>query len=557
MKEITLRFPDGKAIITQPGRPASDFLDCLGDDKSAVYGVMFNNELASLTQKLTYSGSLAPVLKGTRQGSAMYRNSLRFLLCAACCRVLPKAALVIGHSLGYAYYYTLEKPGSSSLTQGDMAALKQEMERLIAADFPIQAGIVSYAEACALLESQNLLAARESLRYTCPPSIKVNTLKMSAAEDFGELYFGPLTASTGALTLFDLSLYDQGFLLHYPSTQEPDKAAPFKDIPKLFEVYKHYKQWGKRLEVSTAAALNKMVTDRTVKDFVDITELLQQKHIGEIADQIAGQKEVRLVLMAGPSSSGKTTSSKKLSMQLRALGFRPKVIELDTYYIGRASTPRDEKGGYDYECLEALDVAQLDSDLETLFDGGEIKLPSYDFVEGERFYTGAVMRLEPKDILILEGIHGLNHKLTPNIPRKYKFKLYLSAITQLNLDDHNRIPTSDNRLIRRIVRDSQFRGKSAAQTIKMWDSVQKGEQKHIFPFQNNADAILNTALDYELAVLKVYADPLLRCVTPFESEYAEASRLLSFLGNFLPISSQFVPGKSIIREFIGNSDFKY
>jgi uridine kinase len=261
--------------------------------------------------------------------------------------------------------------------------------------------------------------------------------------------------------------------------------------------------------------------------------------------------------MAGPSSSGKTTSSKKLALQLHALGYKPKLIELDTYYIGRDRTPIDANGNYDYECLEALDVEQLGIDLDALFNGKEIKLPSYSFQTGERFYTGKTLRLESRDILIMEGIHGLNDHLTPGVPAEYKFKLYLSALTQLSLDDHNRIPTSDNRLLRRIVRDSQFRGKSAADTIKMWDSVQLGERLHIFPFQNNADAMLNTALDYELPVLKVYADPLLRCVSPLEIEYAEASRLLYFLDNFLPIPAHNVPGQSIIREFIGGSEFKY
>jgi uridine kinase len=382
--------------------------------------------------------------------------------------------------------------------------------------------------------------------------VKINTMR-----GFSELYFGPLVASTGFLSQFDISRYDDGFLLHFPSTSEPDAVAPFEDIPRLFSVYKNFKHWGKQLGVSSAASINKMVHNRTVKDFVDITELLQQKQIGEIADQITARKTVKLVLMAGPSSSGKTTSSKKLSMQLRALGFRPKVLELDTYYVERGFSPKDANGNYDYECLDALDVALLGKDLNTLFKGEEINVPSYNFVDGARFYTGQTMKLEQDDILILEGIHGLNDRLTPDVPREYKFKLYLSAITQLNLDDHNRVPTSDNRLLRRIVRDSQFRGKSAAQTIKMWDNVQKGERLHIFPFQNNADAILNTALDYEIPVLKVFADPLLRCVTPFEPEYAKASRLLSFLDNFLPISPALVPGKSIIREFIGDSDFTY
>jgi uridine kinase len=474
------------------------------------------------------------------------------VLCAACRAIFPGARLLIGHSLGYSCYYTLEKTDGRSLTAVDVAKIKAEMTRLAAADYPIRMGMISYAQACTLFESLGLTASRDALRYICPPLVKVNTM-----EGFSELYFGPLAASAGALALFDLCLYDAGFLLRYPSSVRPDQVAPFEDVPQLFAVYKRYKRWGRRLGVTSAAALNKMIVDRTVKDFVDITELLQQNHIADIARQIASRGKVKLVLMAGPSSSGKTTSSKKLSFQLRALGFQPKVIELDSYYVGREHTPKDEKGNYDYECLEALDVAQLGKDLDILFNGGEIKVPSYDFAEGKRFYTGAVMHLGPEDILILEGIHGLNDRLTPGVPAEYKFKLYLSAITQLNLDDHNRIPTSDNRLIRRIVRDSQFRGKSAADTIRMWGNVQKGERLHIFPFQNNADAILNTALDYELAVLKVYADPLLKCVTPFEPEYAEASRLLHFLNNFLSISSQLVPGKSIIREFIGGSDFHY
>jgi len=293
------------------------------------------------------------------------------------------------------------------------------------------------------------------------------------------------------------------------------------------------------------------------KDFIDITETLQNKCIADIADKIKNKTDVRVVLIAGPSSSGKTTTSKKLSMQLRALGYMPKVIELDTYYIGRDLTPKDANGDYDYECLEALDVKQLNTDLVNLFNGNTIELPSYDFKEGQRFYTGKTMSLNPNDILVLEGIHGLNDKLTPLIESKYKFKIYLSALTQLNLDDHNRISTSDNRLIRRIVRDSQFRGKTASDTIKMWPSVQRGERLHIYPFQDRADAMLNTALDYELAVLKMYAEPLLRCVSPLQKEYTEASRLLRFLSNFLPIPVNYVPGQSLLREFIGGSEFKY
>src|SRR5574344_2713460 len=280
--------------------------------------------------------------------------------------------------------------------------------------------------------------------------------------------------------------------------------------------------------------------------------------MSDIADQIHQRGTARVVLIAGPSSSGKTTSAKKLALELQAIGYRPKVISLDCYYGGRDRNPKDENGNYDYECLEALDVELINQNLLDLFAGKDVVLPSYNFSDGTRYFEDKnKMHLDENDILIMEGIHGLNDALTPRIPRELKFKIYLSALTQLNLDDHNRISTSDNRLIRRIVRDAQFRGKSAAASIAMWPSVQKGEREHIFPFQNNADAMLNTALDYELPVLKVYADPLLRCVSPLQPEYAEASRLLDFLNYFSTIPGTSVPTQSIIREFIGGSAFHY
>ena len=319
-----------------------------------------------------------------------------------------------------------------------------------------------------------------------------------------------------------------------------------------------YKEWGKRLGVTSVASLNKLVITRKINDFIDITETLQEKCIGEIASKILQKKTARVVLIAGPSSSGKTTTSKKLALELQAMGYMPKVISLDCYYVDHDRTPLDSDGKPDYECLEALDIDLLNQNLVDLFAGKEVIIPSYDFSSVKpSFPEKNKMTLSDNEILIMEGIHGLNDKLTPKIPAEMKFKIYLSALTQLNLDDHNRIPTSDNRLIRRIVRDYQFRGKSAAGTIAMWPSVQRGEDLHIFPFQNNADAILNTALDYELSVLKVYAEPLLRCVKPSEPEYSEACRLLHFLESFASIAPTAVPPRSIIREFIGGSAFRY
>jgi len=305
--------------------------------------------------------------------------------------------------------------------------------------------------------------------------------------------------------------------------------------------------------------LNALVASRTVRDYIRIAEAFQARKLAEIAEQIyAKQDTVKMVLLAGPSSSGKTTSAKRLSIELMALGIKPVAISLDDYYVGTDKTPKDEKGNPDYECLEALDIPFLNEQLLALYRGDEITLPVYDFKTGGRKAAGGKkIRMEQRSILIVEGIHALNDKLTPSIARDTKFKLFVSALTQLNIDDHNRIPTSDNRLLRRMVRDYQFRAKDAAGTIKMWPGVQSGERKHIFPFQNSADMTFNSALDYELSVLKYYAEPLLRAVKPGMREYAEAVRLLSFLENFAPIPPQYVPGASILREFIGESEFKY
>lgn len=550
METVKITFGDGTTIIADRGISAAKLLEGRIAPGECALAARVNNEIYPLTAGIDVNATVKPVLLGSREGSAVYRRSLCFVLAAAARSCFPDARLLVGHSLGYGYYYTLEKGGS--IQKSELDCLRDEMRRIIAADEAIRTDVISYSDALKLFEDAYQVQTHKQLLFNCPSKLTVNTMG-----DFSDLYYGPLVPSAGMVSIFDIMPYGEGFLLRFPTTAQPDRLSEFKDIPQLFSVYARYKNWGKQLGVTSAADLNELIHRRSAEDFVDTAETFQQKCIADIADMIHNRGNVRVVLIAGPSSSGKTTTSKKLSLQLRAIGYRPKVIELDTYYVDRTRTPKDADGKYDYECLEALDVEQLNKDLMDLFQGKEIELPSYDFTEGKRFYTGRKMRLEPNDLLVLEGIHGLNDKLTPLVPPEYKFKIYLSALTQLNLDDHNRIPTSDNRLIRRIVRDSRFRGKSAADTIAMWDSVQRGERLHIFPFQNNADAMLNTALDYELPVLKVYAEPLLRCVSPMQSEYAEASRLLRFLGNFSPIPASCVPGKSIIREFIGGSEFKY
>lgn len=553
MNKITLTFDDNYKLQVESGCTAIAALstiDKYATDMKRIMAVRINNEIKALNAPILINAHVEPVYVNTRDGAAIYRRSLCFVLAAASHCLFPNVRLLVGHSLDYGYYYTIDTEEQISSEQ--IAVLKAKMSEYIENDLPIEIGVISYSEAADMLSKLNLVESRKMLNYNCPPEIPVNTLG-----DFSDLFFEPLCATTGSLKVFDLMPYQKGFMLRFPTSSEPDRLPPFNDIPKLFNIYSEYKDWGRRLGVTSAASLNQLIHDGMTDDFIDITETLQDKRIANIADMIHERKSAKVVLIAGPSSSGKTTTSKKLALQLQSIGYQPKVISLDNYYVGRAENPLGPDGKPDYECLEALDVGLLNDNLIDLFDGKTVEIPSYDFAEGKRYYAGNSMKLAKDDILIMEGIHGLNDKLTPRIPKELKFKIYLSALTQLNLDDHNRIPTSDNRLVRRIVRDNNFRGKSAADTIAMWDSVQAGERKHIFPFQSNADAMLNTALDYELCVLKVYAMPLLQCVSPAQKEYAEARRLLNFLKYFSAIPSNNVPKHSIIREFIGGSAFSY
>ena len=555
MDKIQVTFINNNQEITKGtfdyGTKVYTVLDNFNIPTDSIYAVKINNEVRSLEDQIQYTSTIEPVLNNSKTGSAIYRRSLCLLLATACHTLFPEKRLLVGHSLGHGYFYTFEN--EDEVSNDVINQLRKEMEKLIEQNIPITTKDISYQEATQLFEKLNLKETRKQLQFICEPSIKINTIN-----DFSDIYFEPLVRSTGVLKVFDILQYKNGFLLRFPRTSDPERLDLFKDEPKLYEIFSKYKEWGKRVNVTSAASLNQLIKQRQINDFIEITETFQQKNISNIASQIIEKGTVKVVLIAGPSSSGKTTSAKKLALELRAMGYLPKIISLDCYYLGRDKTPLDEEGKPDFECLEALNIELLNQNLVDLFAGKEVCIPSYDFHSGTSYFDeNCKMTLEENEILIMEGIHGLNDKLTPKVPAEYKFKIYLSALTQLNLDDHNRISTSDNRLIRRIVRDNNFRGKPAAGTIEMWPSVTRGEELHIFPFQNNADAILNTALDYEFSVLRVYAAPLLRQVTPMEKEYSEARRLLNFLENFSTIPPTAVPPRSIIREFIGGSAFHY
>ncbi|MCL2271623.1 MAG: nucleoside kinase [Treponema sp.] len=552
MSIIKINFQGNKTVECEYGTKASTLTQYFDIPGEKIAAVRENNEIRPMGTSLLVNASLEPILLDSPDGVMIYRRTLSFVLAIAAQKVFPDNGVYVGHSLGNSYYYTLssgEKPKDS-----DIKKLDAEMKQIIKDDLPVTFKYLAYDEALQLFKKKVQTDTALLLEQRSSSYIKVNECM-----GYMDIYIQPLLGRTGLLRSFELIPYQEGFLLHFPGIGKRDKLDPFTDEPQIFKVYNDYKKWGRNVGVRVVGELNSLIAERKIRDYIRIAEAHQTRKMSDIANMIHEKKDkIRMVLIAGPSSSGKTTSAKKLSIELMVLGHNPIAVSLDDYYRGTSNTPKDENGEPDYECLEALDIPFLNEQLQTLYRGGEITLPVYDFKCGERRETGGKkIRLEEKNILIVEGIHGLNDALTYTIDRKTKFKIYVSALTQLNLDDHNRIPTSDNRLLRRMVRDAQFRGMKAAGTIKMWPKVQAGERKHIFPFQNSSDTAFNSALDYELSVLKYYADPLLRAVKPNAIEYSEAARLLSFLENFTPIPPQYVPGTSILREFIGESEFKY
>jgi uridine kinase len=551
MKQIKLTFPSGESVAYPSGVLAADAIGRLGPLPWPLAAVLVNNELLPLEAPLRTDCRIEAVTVDSTQGANVYRRSLCYLLALSSRELFPERRLVAGMAIGTGFYHFYDD--GIPLDDKEVAALERNMLAYVARDVPITIEHRAYLDAVDYFRSSNQSETLTLLEFSNQPVIQLNV-----CAGFRDLHVFPLVPSTGVLSTFELKPYHGGLLLRYPHKENPDKLTPFHDDPLLYSIANEYRERAEILGIRSVGSLNRVNATKRIKDYIQVAEALQNKKIAAIADRVAERsKEVKVVLIAGPSSSGKTTTSKKLSIQLTVMGFDPVVISLDDYFIERSRTPRDENGQYDFECLEALDVEYLNEQLLALFGGEEIELPAFDFKSGSRKSSGKTLKLKPNQILVMEGIHGLNDRLTPKVPAAQKFKVYVSALTQLNLDDHNRVSTTDNRLIRRMVRDYNFRGHSALDTLGMWPSVQRGERKHIFPFQNAADAAFNSALDYELGVLKVYTEPLLKTVKPSSVEYAEAKRLQAFLENFTPIPANAVPRDSILREFIGESEFKY
>lgn len=458
------------------------------------------------------------------------------------------AGMKVEFAIGQGYYCSVKMEGK--LTEEAVEKIRVRMQELIKKDLPITKKSYPIDEAMEIFREHKMHDKEKLFRYRRSSFVNIYCL-----DGYYDYYYGYMLPSTGYLKYYDVMLYENGVLLLIPNSSEPTKLDFFQPREKFFNTLMTSTRWGEMMGINTVGDLNNAVCEGRINDMILVQEALQERRIGEIAREIVERGNVKFVLIAGPSSSGKTTFSHRLSIQLRTYGMIPHPIALDDYFVNREDTPRDENGDYNFECLGAIDIQQFNKDMNRLLAGEEVELPRFNFKIGKREYHGDYKRLGPEDILVIEGIHGLNPATTASMPDESKFKVYISALTNLNVDEHNRIPTTDGRLLRRIVRDARTRGTCARRTIEMWPSVRRGEEQYIFPFQESADEMFNSALIYELAVLKQYAEPLLFGIKKGEAEYHEAKRLLKFLEYFLGIDSRNVPDNSICREFIGGSYF--
>lgn len=536
----TREYPVGTTYL----EIANEFQERHEDD---ILLVLFNGKLRELHKKVAQDGTLSFVTAKQQPGQKTYRRGVCLLLQKAVDTLYGEEGVTVQilHALGQGYYCVLK--GATQAASELVVPIKAEMARLADADIPIQKRSCKTDEAVAMFANYGMHDKERLFRYR--RSSRVNVYDLDGYVDY---FYGYMVPSTGYLKYFDLIAFEEGLMLLFPN-EDTKEVARFEPSYKLFHTLKESEEWGQMLEIDTVGALNDAIAQGRIKEVIMVQEALMEKKIGQLAESIAHHGDKKFVMIAGPSSSGKTTFSYRLSTQLMAQGLRPHPIGLDNYYFDRDQTPKDQDGNYDFECLEALDVEQFNEDMKRLFFGERVEIPTFNFKTGKREYKGNFLQLGKDDILVIEGIHGLNDKLSYSLPKESKFKIYISALTQLNIDEHNYIPTTDARLLRRIVRDARTRATCAQETIAMWPSVRRGEEQHIFPFQEEADAMFNSALIYELSVLKAYAEPQLFHIARDCPEYIEAKRLLKFLDYFLPVPTEDVPPNSILREFIGNS----
>jgi uridine kinase len=547
---VQAHLPDGRVVDGPRGAGVGGFLRLTSEERDPTVAAIVNGELHELTFPMDMDARVQPVTMSSADGARIYRRSLTFLLEMAFSELFPQARLTIDHSVSFGGYYCQVKNGHP-LPPTQLAGLESRMFELVFKDLPFERREVPLEQAIAYLKSRGYDDKVHLLAHRRKPYLTLYSL--GNAMDYHHGYMVP---STGYLRWFAISPAEGGFTLLYPRRHSPTELEPLSDYPKLLAAFRQYGDWLTRLEIDNVGSLNDAIAGGRSHEVILVSEALHEQHIAELAYQISRRSDqARLILIAGPTSSGKTTISRRLTIQLLAHGFSPFPLELDNYFVDRDKTPPGEDGRPDFEALEALNLDLLAAHLEALIAGKEVQLPHYDFRAGSAL-PGDAVRLRPEQPIILEGIHGLNPRLIPASMAGNAFRIYVSALTQINLDRHNRVSTTDTRLLRRILRDERERGYSAQQTISQWESVRRGEKRHIFPYQENADVMFNSALVYELAVMKPLVEPLLRQVSFGTHEYIEAKRLLAFLDWFLPMDLETVPRNSIVREFLGGSVLK-
>lgn len=550
MVKVTI---DGKEHEYAIGTTYREIVDEYQEEvaEAPVILVMVDGKLRELQKKLKGDCTLEFVTTKDHIGFETYKRTVCLVLLRAIYDVAGKENIekvMIHYSVGNGYYFTMA--GKAVLDQHFLDNVKTRMQELADMCTPIEKRSVNTDDAVSLFHHHRMYDKEKLFRFRRVS--KVNIYNIGYYEDY---FYGYMADHAGYVKYFDLKLYDEGFVLELPTRKNPSVISPFRPEGKIFQVQKESQEWAEKMDISYVGDLNDHITKEGISNILLVQEALQEAKISDIAQRIVLEGNKKFIMIAGPSSSGKTSFSHRLSIQLLAHGMKPHPIGVDNYFKNREETPLDEYGEKNYECLEAIDVEQFNKDMLALLRGERIELPVFNFKTGHREYKGDFLQLGPEDVLVIEGIHGLNDKLSYALPAESKFKIYISALTQLNIDEHNRIPTTDGRLLRRIVRDARTRGTSAKDTIARWPSVRRGEEANIFPYQEQADVMFNSALVYELACLKVYAEPLLFGIDKSEPEYLEAKRLLKFLDYFISVPSEDIPHNSLLREFVGGSCF--
>ena len=514
-----------------------------------VVAAVFNNEYKNLESIIAEDGKIELIDISSKEGMKVYRRTLVYIVGKAFENLCPDKKMEVNYQLSNSMFCDLI---DEEVTDEFLEELAQEVRRIVKEDLPIRQVIMNREEATKFFNETETSKGRLQLDLEGN-----NEIFMYYCEDYYNYCYGTLANRTGIAKIFEIVKYNDGFLIRYPSQNDPEKMPKFVKNKKLAWAMEEYDDINKIMKIERVYRINEAIKEGTIKDIILLAEALHEKKIAKIADNIAKNKNIKMILIAGPSSSGKTTFAQRLGIQLKLNRIKPVTISVDNYFVERKDTPRDENGEYDFECLEAIDLELFNNHLTRLLNGEEVEMPEFDFFEGTKRYNGKKLKLEKDEVLVIEGIHCLNDKLTSKIPAEQKYKIYISALTVLNLDRFNRISTTDTRLIRRIVRDYQFRGYSAKHTIATWNKVNEGEKKNIFPFQEESNFIFNTSLVYEIGALKPIIMPLLKEITKEDPEYAEAFRIMNMLKYFEEIPKEYVPNNSLLKEFLGGGDFKY